>query len=241
MLSRAERLRPRTGGVTLVEVVVSLAILAIFGTVVIANVEGSARTGGEAKRIADAAKVLERLRDATVRYNFGDPSLTGLTTRNIAGDTSFTSKISGLANLRGGVNPARLSYLTNKIATTDLNSCGGTLAAVATNWTQNFFTQPIAPGGTFKIADGFVANDLMVRYNPAGAPAVLAPTSSVVGAGTLAIVIPNVALSDAEALAALMEGDQPTPLGSGNFAVVRFTPSGNAPVTVFYHMAIHGC
>jgi hypothetical protein len=53
--------------------------------------------------------------------------------------------------------------------------------------------------------------------------------------------MPDVSLADAEALAALMEGDQPSPLGSGNFAVVRFTPSGNSPVTVRYHMAIHGC
>jgi prepilin-type N-terminal cleavage/methylation domain-containing protein len=232
--------RPRSGGVTLVEVVVSLAILAIFATVVIMNVEGSARSGGEAKRIAAAAHMLERLRDAAVRYNYGDPSIGGINARTVAGDTSFTSKISGLVNLRGGINPSRLSHLTNQINNTDDNSCGGNYTT-ANNWTQNFFTQPIASGGTFKIADGFIADDLMVRYNPAGVPTVLAPTSSVTGAGTLAIVIPNVALSDAQALAALMEGDQPTPLGSGNFAVVRFTPSGDAPVTVFYHMAIHGC
>ena len=232
-------MRARTGGVTLIEVVVSLAILAIFATVVIMNVEGSARGGGEARRIAQAAKTLERLRDAAVRYNFGDPSLTGLNNRNISGDTSFTSKISGLANLRGGVNPSRLSHLTNRITNSDQNSCGGNYTT-SSSWTQNFFTQPISTAG-FKIADGFVANDLMVRFDPAGVPAVLSPTSSVTGAGTLAIVIPNVALSDAQALAALMEGDQPTPLGSGNFAVVRFTPSGDAPVTVFYHMAIHGC
>jgi prepilin-type N-terminal cleavage/methylation domain-containing protein len=230
----------RFRGVTLMEVVVSLAILAIFATVVIMNVEGSARSGGEAKRIAEAAKMLERLRDAAVRYNYGDPATGGLSGRTVLGDTSFTSKISGVANLRGGINPSRLSHLTNRITNTDQNSCGGNYTT-ATNWTQNFFTRPIAVGGPFRIADGFIANDLMVRYNPAGNPAVLGPTSSVTGAGTLAIVIPNVALSDAEALAALMEGDQPSPLGSGNFAVVRFTPSGNAPVTVFYHMAIHGC
>jgi hypothetical protein len=164
-----------------------------------------------------------------------------LSGRTILGDTSFTAKISGLANGRGGVNPSRLSQLTNRIAATDLNSCGGTFGPLATNWTQNFFNQPITFGGTFKLADGFSANDLLERYNPAGALANLAPTSSVTGAGTLAIVIPNVALADAEALAALMEGDQPSPLGSGNLAVVRFTPSGNAPVTVRFHMAIHGC
>lgn len=230
----------RRNGTTLVEVVVSIAILAVFGTVILINVEGSARTGGEAKRIADAARTLERLRDGAVRYNFGDPSLTGLQNRNVSGDTSFTSKISGIGNLRGGINPSKLSQLTNKITSTDQNSCLGAFTTYA-NWTQNYFMQPLAVGGTFKVADGFVANDQLVRFNPAGAQAVLSPTSTVTGAGTLAIVMPNVALSDAQALATLMEGDRPNPLGSGIHAVVRFTASGDAPVTVYYHMAIHGC
>src|SRR3954470_19418137 len=240
MLSRNSA-ATRRSAVTLIEVVVTVAILAIFTTVIVVNVEGSSRNGGNANRIQEAAETLERLRDAAVRFNYGDPSSAGLSGRTILGDTSFTSKVSGAANTRGGVNPSRLSQLTNRIATTDLNSCGGVFGALATNWTQNFFNQPITLNGTFKIDDGFMANDVLERYSPAGALANLAPTSSVTGAGTLAIVIPNVALADAEALAALAEGDQPTPLGSGNFAVVRFTPSGNAPVTVRYHMAIHGC
>lgn len=240
MLSRGVH-ETRRSAVTLVEVIVTVAILAIFATVIVASVEGSARAGGNAKRIQDAATMLERIRDAAVRYNFGDPSMTGLNNRGVAGDTSFTSKISGAANERGGVNPGRLSELTNRIAATDLNSCGGPFGALANNWTQNFFAQPVAIGGTFKIADGFIANDQLERYDAAGVLANLSPTSSVTGGGTLAIVIPNVSLADAEALALLMEGDQPSPLGSGNYAVVRFTPSGSAPVTVRYHMAIHGC
>jgi prepilin-type N-terminal cleavage/methylation domain-containing protein len=240
VLNRGAGVR-RGRAVTLIEVVVTVAVLAIFATVVVASVEGSARSGGNAKRIQQAADMLESIRDAAVRYNYGDPSVTGIDDRGIAGDTSFTSKISGAANDRGGVNPSRLSQLTNRIATTDLNSCGGAYGARASNWTQNFFSQPIIPGGTFKLADGFIANDQLERYNTAGVLTNLSPTSSVTGAGTLAIVIPNVSLSDAEALAALMEGDQPNPLGSGTLAVVRFTPSGSAPVTVRYHMAIHGC
>jgi type II secretory pathway pseudopilin PulG len=239
MLSRGKR-GFRRSAITLIEVVVAVAILAIFATVIIGSVEGSARSGGNARRIESAAIMLERLRDAAVRYNFADPSATGVNNRGIAGDTSFTSKISGAGNSRGGVNPSRLSQLTNRIATTDLNSCGGTFGALASNWTQNFFIQPIA-GGTFKIADGFVANDQLERYNAAGVLTNLSPTSTVTGGGTLAIVMQDVSLADAEALAALMEGDQPSPLGSGNFAVVRFTPSGSSPVTVRYHMAIHGC
>lgn len=241
MLSRDGGDSRRTG-VTLFEVVVSVAILAVFATVVLVHVGSSGRTGDDAKRVEDAAKMLERLRDAAVRYNFGDPSLTGLNSRNINGDTSFTAKISGIGAVRGGVNPSKLSQLTTKITTSDVNSCGGAFnSSQANSWQQNFFSQPIPVGGTFKLADGFIANDALERYNPAGVLTNLSPTTSVTGAGTLAIVIPNVSLADAQALAMLMEGDQPSPLGSGNFAVVRFTPSGNAPVTVRYHMAIHGC
>jgi hypothetical protein len=240
MLSRGVGASRRTA-VTLFEVVVSVAILAVFATVVIVHVGASGRTGDDAKRVEDAAKMLERLRDAAVRYNFGDPSLTGLNSRNINGDTSFTAKISGIGAVRGGVNPSKLSQLTTKITTSDVNSCGGAFnSSQANSWQQNFFSQPITTG-TFKLADGFIANDALERYNPAGVLTNLSPATSVTGAGTLAIVIPNVALADAQALAMLMEGDQPSPLGSGNFAVVRFTPSGNAPVTVRYHMAIHGC
>jgi hypothetical protein len=222
-------------------VIVTVAILAIFATAVFASVEGSARSGGDAKRIQDAAAMLERIRDAAVRYNYGDPSVSGIDNRGIAGDTSFTSKISGAGNDRGGVNPSRLSQLTNRISATDLNSCGGAYGGLASNWTQTFFDRPIPVGGQFKIADGFMANDQLERYDDTGVLANLSPTSSVTGAGTLAIVIPNVSLADAEALASIMEGDQPNPIGSGTLAVVRFTPSGTAPVTVRYHMAIHGC
>src|SRR5258708_17064500 len=231
-------LRKAYYGVTLAEVVVTDASLAALGRAVVLSVEAASRPGGEAKRIADAARTLEKIRDGAVPYNFGDPD--PASARAIGGDSSFTSKISGIGNLSGGVNPDQLSELTNKLVSTSLNSCGGTITNYL-NWTQHFYTQPIAIGGTIKIANDFVANDQLVRYNPAGVVANLSPTSSVTGAGTLAIVMPNVALSDAQALAALMEGDQPSPLGSGNFAVVRFTPSGNAPVTVSYHIAIHGC
>lgn len=215
----------RRAGVTLVEVVVAMAILLIIAVPIVMNVEASSRTGGENARIDKAAYVLERLRDAIARYNLGD-----------RGDTSFTWRISGLANLRGGINPGRLSHLTTKILSTDLNSCGAAYgAAPPANWNRNFYTQFIPTTG-FKIADGFVANDQLQRFNANGtASTVVAPNTTT--PGTLAIVIPNVALRDAQALAQRMEGD----LSGGNMSVVRFTPSGNAPVTVFFHMAIRGC
>src|SRR5258708_2053162 len=81
--------------------------------------------------------------------------------------------------------------------------------------------------------------DALERYQPTGTTLTnRAPNTSVTGAGLLAIVIPNVALADAQNLARQMEGDQPGPLGSGSSAVVRFTTSGTAPVTVRYFMVI---
>jgi prepilin-type N-terminal cleavage/methylation domain-containing protein len=215
----------RRSAFTLMEVIVAVVILAVLASTVVISV-ASSRTGGDEARIEQAAFVLEKLRDAIARYNIGD-----------RGDTSFTWRISGLTNKRGGINPGALSQLTNQITATSLNSCGVAYGAVPpTNWLKNFYTQPIATGGSFKIADGFVANDQLVRYDAAGALSVIAGTD-VTTPGTLAIVMPNVSLADAQALVFRMEGDTTR----GNMSVIRFTPSGNAPVTVSYHMAIHGC
>lgn len=211
----------------------TVAILGVLATVIVLGVETSSRLGGEAKRIDDAAFVLAKLRDASVRYNLGT------TVR----DTSFTAKISTAGALYGGVNPGRLSHLTTKITTSDFNSCGFAYTTGQANaWVRNFYSSPISASVPIRIADGFLADDVLTRYDSTGAPKVFlssdAANSLNPGApGTLAIVMQNVALSDAQALAARMEGDQ----SGGISSTVRFTPSGNAPVTVSYHMAIHGC
>lgn len=220
-------------GVTLLEVVVTIAILGIIGSVVVVGVETSSRLGGEARRIDDAAAVLAKLRDASVRYNLGYSSTRA--------DTSFTARISGVGLLWGGINPGKLSQLTNLITTSDVNSCGYTYnAAQVLNWKRNFYPFPITPNASFRIADGFYANDALQRFDSTGAPKTFLRTAgadTATAPGTLAIVMPNVALSDAQALAARMEGDQ----SGGTQSIVRFTPSGTAPVTVYYHMEIHGC
>ena len=91
---------------------------------------------------------------------------------------------------------------------------------------------PDCPGG-WKEYEG---KRFFARFNPDGSVSTI-NVADVLSPGTLAIVIPNVSLSDAQQLVLRMEGDQ----SGGIFSVVRFTPSGNAPVTVFYHVAIHGC
>jgi prepilin-type N-terminal cleavage/methylation domain-containing protein len=216
-------------GVTLLEVVVTVAILGILGSVIVVGVETSSRLGGEAKRIDDAAFVLAKLRDASVRYNLG----------TFLRDTSFTAKIGGTAT-QGGVNPGRLSHLTKLITTSDFNSCGFAYTPIqVTAWVRNFYSSPISSSTPFQIAGGFYADDTLARYDSTGTPTHLASGDAniLTAPGTLAIVMRNVAISDAMALAARMEGDQ----SGGNSSIVRFTPNGTAPVTVYYHMEIHGC
>jgi prepilin-type N-terminal cleavage/methylation domain-containing protein len=231
-------LAPLAGpGFTLFEVLVTVAILGVLSTVVGVSVETSSRARNRAERVDRAARVLDKLRDATVRVNLG--------TR---GDTSFIDKISGslIASGNSSWSPGRLSQLTTRIvAGTDKNGCQNAFTSLQVgNWTRNFYTQPVAFGGTLKLADGFVANDLMVRFDVTGvqSDATTNPPADVNKTpGTLAIVIPNVALADAQALAARMEGVQdPT----SRYAVIRYVASvnpPNQPVTVYFHMMVHGC
>ena len=215
-------------GVTLLEVVVTVAILGVLASVIFLGVETSSRLGGEAKRIDDAAFVLAKLRDASIRYNLG----------TFLRDTSFTAKIGGIAG--GGVNPGRLSHLTKLITASDFNSCGFAYTTTqVTAWVRNFYSSPISSSTPLQIAGGFYADDTLARYDSNGTPTHLASGDAniLTAPGTLAIVMRNVPISDARALAARMEGDQ----SGGNSSIVRFTPNGTAPVTVYYHMEIHGC
>lgn len=217
----------RARGVTLLEVVVTVAILAVLGTVIVPAVETSSRIGGEAKRVDDAVAVLADLRDASVRYNLGD-----------VGEPSFTY---ALSLGPGGINPGRLSHLTNKISQSDLNSCGGPYTSTqVTRWQGVTYHGTIVsstPMSTYQVAPGFIADDTLARYDQSGTPLHLASNQNLTTPGTLAIVMRNVALSDAQALAARMEGDR----SGGVNSIVRFIRSGTLPVTVYYHMEIHGC
>jgi prepilin-type N-terminal cleavage/methylation domain-containing protein len=220
-------LSPREG-VTLLEVVVTIAILATIAGIVALSVEASSAVGGEAKRADDAARKLLLIRDAAVRWNQGG--------RN---DSSFTYAMSGGL---GNVNPGRLSELYDSAnTTTDRNSCGAVLTAA--RWMHAFTHFPLPktdPRSTYVMAPGYVALDSLVRFDTLGAvtTALSIGTTSLGYDGTLAIVMPNVSLSDAQRLEARMEGThdhrRSSPLG-----VVRFDDTD--PTTVYFHMAIHGC
>jgi prepilin-type N-terminal cleavage/methylation domain-containing protein len=227
--------RARKGAFTLVEMVVAIAIIGIMGvTVFVANASTSQRGLSELDNVEKAARTLTDLSEAIALW----------TERRSGPPTSFYHII--------GANPGRLSQLTTPITTTDRNSCGlGTPLNNATRyknsevglWEGQFFRQELPTTG-FLVAPGFFANDVMLRYsavfNPAGPPYFVQqyfPTGDETTAGTLAIVMPSVRYTDAVALAQRVEGDT-----IGIFGAVRFTRNTtNTPVTVEYHIGIHGC
>ena len=233
MLKRLRLLVAR--GFTLVEMVVAIAIMGIIGvTVFVANASTSQRGLSELDNVEKAARTLTDLSEAIALW----------TERRSGPPTSFFHII--------GSNPGTLSHLTTPITTTQRNSCArGTPLNNATRygnsqvnlWEGQFFRQELPTNG-FLIAPGFFANDTLLRYsasyNPGGPPYFVEqyfPTGNTTAAGTLAIVMPNVKYTDAVALAQRVEGDT-----MGIFGAVRFTRNlTNTPVTVEYHIGIHGC
>ena len=240
MLSARRRWRRRA--VTLIEMVVALALVGIIGVTVIVVTSsggpgGSAGGGGglgESDHIEKAARTLQDLSEAVALW----------TNRGTGIPTSFFQKV--------GANPGALSQLSFPISTTDRNSCGRSTpqtnqsrfsAAQVNRWNGSYFRQELPTTG-FLVAPGFFALDTMKRYsavfNQAGPvyfqEEYFTSTNSSTP-GTLAIVIPNVKYADALALAQRVEGDT-----MGVWGAVRFTRNAtNAPVTVEFHMAIHGC
>lgn len=222
-------------GITLVEMVVAVGIIAIIGvTIVLANASASQRSINELDNIERAARVLTDLSEAMALW----------TERRSGEPTSFFHII--------GAFPGKLSHLTSPITTSDRNICGLGLPlqnatryknAEVNRWEGQFFRQELPTTG-FLVAPGFFANDQLLRYsavfNPAGPPYFQQeyfPAGNTVTPGTIAIVMPNVRYTDAVALAQRVEGDT-----SGIYGAVRFPQNTtNTPVTVEYHIAIHGC
>lgn len=126
-----------------------------------------------------------------------------------------------------GVYPSRLSQLVTAITAADANSCtalytSGQVAA----WKGNYYSQNIPVGG-YKLEEGFTTQDLLSRQ-PAN--------TSIVSAGVLNIIIPGVARSDAAALSLAVDGDS-----TGTLGAIRYTASGDLPVTVSYRIEVGGC
>lgn len=234
-------IRPRRSrrGLTMIEMVVALSIVAIIGVTILYVTRsrgsgGFGGGGGESDHIEKAARTLQDLSEAIALW----------TNRGTGIETSFFQKV--------GPNPGTLSHLTFLISTTQRNSCGRSTpltnqsryrAAEVNRWDGSYFRQELPTAG-FLVAPGFFAQDTLLRYsavfNPAGPPYFIQQyftTADNSTPGTLAIVMPNVKYQDAIALAQRVEGDT-----MGIWGAVRFTRNGvNAPVTLEYHIAIHGC
>lgn len=230
MSSRARR------GLTLIEMVVATGLVAIIAVVIVLSntVDTSQRGLSDSDNIEKAARTLADLSEAVALW----------TNKGTGAQTSFFQVI--------GSNPATLSQLTTPITTSDRNSCGRSspqtnsskyAASEVNRWAGQFFRQELPPSG-FLVAPGFFADDTLLRYsavyNAAGPPYFQQEYFSSTDhttPGTLAIVMRNVAYVDAIALAQRVEGDT-----MGVFGAVRFTRNGtNAPVTLEYHIGIHGC
>jgi prepilin-type N-terminal cleavage/methylation domain-containing protein len=234
MLTMLLQLRRR--GFTLIEMVVALAVVALIGGVLlVANASTSQRGLSDIDNIEKAARTLTDLSESMALW----------TERRSGIPTSFYHVI--------GANPGTLSHLTAPITTSQRNSCArGTPQQNATQyknsqvalWEGQFFRQELPPVFGFLIAPGFFADDTLRRYsavfNPAGPPYFVEeyfPSGNTTTPGTLAIVMRNVKYTDAIALAQRVEGDT-----MGVFGAVRFTRNiVNAPVTLEYHIGIHGC
>lgn len=214
-------------GTTLLELVVTIAILAAIGGVVYINASSSSTTiGSDVERVDRAARVLGELADAIGR------------TTGTGGATSFNQVI-GQANATVSANAGRLSQLTTPITTSDLNSCLYTYSsAEAGRWSIPFYYRFIPRSG-FLIAPGFFVQDSLIRYNSDGTATTVTNRPAANDArsfGTLALVMPNTSRADADALAARVEGDQ-----SGLLGAVRYNTASTGAVTLFYHFTIRGC
>jgi prepilin-type N-terminal cleavage/methylation domain-containing protein len=125
------------------------------------------------------------------------------------------------------VYPGRISYLTNAITTTSLNSCGTTYASLGAttnlvaNWNANapFVTFYIPPGG-LQTPVGTI-QDAMVR------------TPATANVGTLAIVMLAIDSMDAVRLERVIDGDDAsgTDLTTGVFRITAWNGSGTATRT----------
>lgn len=194
-------------GFTIIEIIVGLALLAVMGAIIAVSVQKTSATLSDNERIDEAAFNLDQLARTIA---FFEPTKPPITFR-------FTV----------GVYPGRLSQLTAPISTTQTNDCGAVFTAgQVTAWTGGYYLKEI-PTTNFKITDGFIANDLLVR-TPANANAGLP--------GVLAIEMPNVTYADAVLLGLAVDNDS-----TGTLGTTRFTVNGNQPVTVSYRIEVGGC
>jgi len=213
MIDRTGPRAKQRKGITIIEVIVSLAILAVIGAAVLSTTNPERES--DQARVQAVAEKLSVLRYAIAGH---EPTQAA---------TSFRQTIGAL--------PSRLSQLTTPISTAQTNSCGqaysgngaGTQVAI---WLISgpYYTFEMKAAGT-PLGQGFTPQDMLIK-TPVGVP----PIGN--QAGTLTIRFPSVEIDDANALELIVDGTVNTAAGH-----VRFTPAGSAPVQVDYLMSVYGC
>jgi hypothetical protein len=138
----------RRRGVALIFVVVTLAVMLILATVILAN------TASVRRAEAVLAGITELIRFG---YEIGDNEK----------KPSF----------RGDVvaHPSRLSHLYSAITTGDMDSCGVPFSgAEANSWNGPYHLVPMVRDRDYQLAPGVIAQDALVRTGPTSGAATLA-------------------------------------------------------------------
>ena len=192
-------------GFALLVAVIVVAVIAVLATVVTVTLSGD----NDQDRIEAAADVLHRL-----------------------GAAIDTTRVSSGASFAGNVTkyPSRLSQLYTAIVATDTYCSPGPpttpkpYSGLSGNWRGPYHWAPIGPG-SYRIAPGFVANNVLH----------IGPSTGAVD--TLAIEMPGVSLPDAQKLELFIDKNGISN-GLGNF--VKYSPrDGTTPVTVEYVIFIN--
>jgi hypothetical protein len=217
----AKEARRRRLGLSLVEVIVATAILAIIGSIVIST--GLAVSSNDRDRYSTAADTLKKLASAIAG---NDPT---------NAQTSFKWVVQAY--------PRKLSQLTSPITTAQTNICGVTYTGTATaRWVEPFWPTELGASGT-NLLKGFTAQDDLGTFPDAnlgyrnGTSGALQAAPSGVGFrtdGVISIRLTNVSQTDAQGLDAAVDGTI-----NGSAGTVLYGASDPTPVD--YIILVSGC
>lgn len=211
----------RRTGLSLAEVIVATAILAIIGSIVIST--GVAASSNDRERYQAASDTLARLAQA---IGGNDPT---------NAQTSFKWVVQAY--------PQKLSQLTTPITTSDSNICGVPYSGAATaRWLQPFWPTELRTSGAI-LAKGFTAQDDLGSFPSAnlgyhnGTTGAFQAAPSGLGFrtdGVISIRLTGVSQADAQGLDASVDGTI-----SGTLGTVLYSASD--PTTVDYIIMVSGC
>ena len=208
-------------GVTLIEVVVAVAILAVIAAIILSS--DLLVSPNDRERYDAAADALAKLTQAIVGSDPTNPQ------------TSFKWVINRY--------PRKLSQLTTPITTAGTTICGNTYSAGnVSKWLNPFWPQELRTTGTI-IAPGFTVQDNLGAFPDAGlgyfngTTGVLQATPTGGGQrtdGIISIRMPATLLADAQGLDLAVDGTL-----NGAAGIVRYAATD--PTSVDYYIMVSGC